>query len=203
MTPSGGQFPAEDVFKHFTYTATTEDGGERKIDIIRAITNPRVRVAGRLKKDGTFVIRLVESSPAPTAPKTVPKDCPIRMIAYLKDKVYVLNGLLWRGPMGEESGKVEFAGKPSLALDERTVWRVEFGRSRGRPSGTRHYTPEELLMGMEKAARMWSEQHPHRRVSKTFLATALGTSYRQLQDWLTDDGVDFDEFCSSLGQPKK
>ena len=205
MAPSGRLLPAEDVFKHFT--STTEDG--RKVNAIRAITNPWVRVTGQFKKDGTFVIRLVESSPAPTlAPKTAPKDCPIQTFAYLKDGMYVLVGVPSHGPTGEESRKVEFAGKPSavwcrFALNERTVWRVEFGRSRGRPSGTRHYTPEELLMAMEKAARMWIEQHPHRRVSKTFLATALGTSYRQLQDWLTADGVDIDEFCSSLRQPKK
>jgi hypothetical protein len=83
MVPASCLFPAKDVFKHFTYT-TTEDGREQKVDFIRAITNPRIRVAGRLKEDGTFVIRLVESSPAPTiAPKTAPKNCPIRLIAYL------------------------------------------------------------------------------------------------------------------------
>jgi hypothetical protein len=204
MAPSGRLLPAEDVFKHFT--STTEDG--RKVNTIRAITNPQVQVAGRDKKDGTFVICLVESSPAPTiSSKTAPKDCPIQTIAYLQDGMYVLDGP-WRGPMGEESRKVEFAGNPSavwcrFALNERTVWRVEFGRSRGRPSGTRHYTPEELLMAMERAARMWIEQHPHRRVPKSAVAKALGTTYRQLQDWLTADSVDFDEFCSSLRLPKK
>jgi hypothetical protein len=121
MALSARLFPVEDVFKHFTYT--TEDGRERKVEIIRAVTNLRVRVAGRLKKDGTFVIRLVESIPAPTI---APKDCPIRMIAYLKDGMYVHYGLAWRGPMGEESWKVEFARKPSevwcrFALNERTV----------------------------------------------------------------------------------
>jgi hypothetical protein len=206
MAPSARLFPAEDVFKHFTHT--TEDGRERKVKIIRAITNPRVRVAGRLKKDGTFVIRLVESIPGPTiAPKTALKDCPVRMIAYLKDGMYVLYSLLWRAPMGEESRKVEFAGKPpevwcQLAPNERAVWRVEFGRSRGRPSGTRNYTPEELIIAMEKAVRMWIEQHPYRRVPKSVMAKALGTTYRQLHACLTDDGVDFDEFCSSLRNQK-
>jgi hypothetical protein len=141
MVPSSCLFPAEDVFKHFTYT-TTEDGRERNVDFIRAITNPRVRVAGRLKEDGTFVIRLVESSPAPIiAPKTAPKDCPIRWISYLKDGMYVLFGLPRRGPIGEDSRKVEFAGKASevwcqRALNEQTVWRVEFGLHRGRPLGS-------------------------------------------------------------------
>jgi len=92
MVPSCRLFRAEDLFKHFTYM--TEDGREEQIDVIRAITNPCVRVAGRLKEDGTLVFRLVESSPAPTiAPKTALKDCPIRWIAYLKDGIYVLYGL--------------------------------------------------------------------------------------------------------------
>jgi hypothetical protein len=141
MVPSSCLFPAEDVFKHFTHT-TAEDGREQKVDFIRAITNPRIQVAGRLKEDGTFVIRLVESSPAPTiAPKTDPKDCPIRWIAYLKDGMYVLYGLPGRGPIGEDSRKITFAGKPSdiwyrRALNQPTVWRVEFGRHRGRPLGS-------------------------------------------------------------------
>jgi hypothetical protein len=44
------------------FTYTTEDGRERKVNVIHAVTNPRIRVAGRLKEDRTFVIRLVESA---------------------------------------------------------------------------------------------------------------------------------------------
>jgi hypothetical protein len=141
MVPSRGLFPAEDVFKHFTYT-TTEDGREQKVDLIRAITNPRIQVAGRLREDGTFVIHLVESSPPPAkTPKTPPKDCPIRWIAFLKDGMYLLYSLPGLGPIGEDIRKVAFAGKSSevlcrRALNQPTVWRVEFGLHRGRPLGS-------------------------------------------------------------------
>jgi hypothetical protein len=158
MALSGPLFPAEDVFKYFTHT-TTEDGRERKVDVIRAITNPCIRVAGRLKKDGTFVIHLAESIPAPTRiPKTAPKSYPIRWIAYLRDGMYVLYGLPRRGPTGEESGKAAFAGKPSevwcqRGLDERPVWRVVFGRRRGRLGGSHLVTDDELRSKLPKAVQ--------------------------------------------------
>jgi hypothetical protein len=74
---------------------------------------------------------------------------------------------------------------------------------RGRPGGksTRHYSPEELMSVMEKAITMWIDRHPtHRQVIKTDVAKMMGTTYRQLQAWLTDDGVDFDELCASVRQ---
>jgi hypothetical protein len=104
-------------------------------------------------------------------------------------------------------GKIEFAGKPSEVwskhmLNEPTVWRVVFGGGRGRRKGTRKYTSPELLLAMEKAIREIITHHPHQRVSKTAVAKRLGTTYRQLQTWLIEDHVDFDELCLSLTNRK-
>jgi len=156
MSASGGIFPAEDVFKHFVYPVPPYDSRvmnmspkaylQRLIDqglikdehdqnarLVQAVTNRRVRVQGRFKHNGTFVIHLVESIPPPT--KALSQRWPIRDVAILKEGMYCLL-LLQHMP-----GKIEFAGKPSEAwvqhkLNEPTVWRVVFGRKRGRPEGS-------------------------------------------------------------------
>jgi hypothetical protein len=154
MSNSGGKFPVEDVFKHFVCRVTYDDrvmniGREaylqriidqgfikdehdQNIQGIRAVTNRLVRVQGRFNPNGNFGIHLVESSPPPT--EAPPQCWPIRVFAIIEEGMYCLRGLQ------HMPGKIEFAGKPSEAwvqhkLNEPTVWRVVFGRKRGRPEG--------------------------------------------------------------------
>jgi hypothetical protein len=111
MSFSGGRFPAEDVFKHFVYPVPPyddrvmnmspeaylqrlidqgliKDAHDQNIQLIQAVTNRLVRVHGRFKHNGTFVIQLVESSPPPQ--KAPSEPWPIRTIAILENGMYYI-----------------------------------------------------------------------------------------------------------------
>jgi hypothetical protein len=74
-------FPAEGIFKQFVCNLM-EDGLVQKAELVQPISNRRVRVAGKFKKDGIFVIQAVESINSPT--KENRRRWPIRTIAYLQ-----------------------------------------------------------------------------------------------------------------------
>jgi hypothetical protein len=165
---SGGQFPAEEVFKHFVVPVPPYDDqfvrmsrevyfddllkqgliehtDDENAQVVNARTNPRVCVHGMFEKNGTFVIRVVESDPPPTSePWRMPKVG----IAFLRDGMYSLRlpldklmplEYLTRN-IGYSPGNIKVAGEPSEVCLEvtlyRRVWRVYFGLHSGRPRGS-------------------------------------------------------------------
>jgi hypothetical protein len=222
LSISGAKFSAEDVFKHFVCPVPPyhdrvmnmspeaylqelidqkliKDEHDQHVQLVQAVTNPWVRVHGRFKSKGKFVIHLVESMLQPQ--KVPPQDWPIKTIAILKEGMYYLQGF------EHMRGKIDFAGERSESWVQRkwdgsTVWRVTFGRRRGRPNRTRTYTREELLLAMGKVIPDLKTREPYKRVSKTEVAKMINTSYRQLQAWLVEYNIDFDDFCLSVTPPE-
>jgi hypothetical protein len=162
---SGGQFPAEEVFKHFVVPVPPYDPGmmmmsreaylndlikqgliehtdDENVQAVKARANPRVRVHGKLESNRTFVIHVVESNPPPTSESW-------RMlkigIAFVKDGMYSL-----RLPLdnlmpleyltehtGYTAGNIEFAGECSDPCMEITQYRRVWRVEFGRRRGPR------------------------------------------------------------------
>jgi hypothetical protein len=162
---SGGQFPAEEVFKHFVIPVPAYDARTMRMsreayfeDLIRqglidciddenahvvtARANPRIRVHGKFERNGTFVIHVVESNPPPTSESW-------RMlkvgIAFLKDGMYSLRLPLdnlmpleyLTEHIGYTAGNIEFAGECSDAWEEITQYRRVWRVEFGRRRGPR------------------------------------------------------------------
>jgi len=191
-------FPADELFKHFRVVDSAGD----LVEVVRPLTNPRIRVWGRFTQDRTLVIQLVESIPRPTTPLAIalrPGSLPVTM--YLREGMYVIPGI-------GDCLHCEFSGTPVEVrtwhrLNEETTWRVVFRRSPGRPRGTTDYSRQELVVAMKKTIREMIEHDRHKRITKTAVAKAIGTSYRQLQCWLMTYSIDFDDICSSAIDPRK
>jgi hypothetical protein len=78
-----------------------KDERDQHVQLVKPISNRRVRVAGRFNIDGTFVIQAVESSDSPTNESS--RRWPIRTIAYLQDGMYCMIGF------EHMPGAIEFA----------------------------------------------------------------------------------------------
>jgi hypothetical protein len=153
----GGQFHADEVFKHFVGPVQPYDDqsvqmsreaylqdlkrwglietpDDQTMQAIKAAANPRIRVHGKFGPRGAFVIHVVESEPPPTSePWFMPKVG----IAFLRCEMYSLRLPLpyYDIPLqyltehtGYMPGKIEFAGKVSDAWDEVALYRPHVWR---------------------------------------------------------------------------
>jgi hypothetical protein len=170
----GGQFHADEVFKHFVGPVQPYDDqsvqmsreaylqdlkrwglietpDDQTMQAIKAAANPRIRVHGKFGPRGAFVIHVVESEPPPTSePWFMPKVG----IAFLRGEMYSLRlpDPYFDIPLeyltehtGYTPGKIEFAGKVSDAWDEVRLYRPRVWR---------------VEFGQRRGRRKGSDSHP-------------------------------------------